>query len=141
MSTRIPKIDLQGERAILKVKNIDASVAAIDIDEKAVGYFVSNPYEVDITKEISAGGKVLSITLYGTLRNLLGPHHHIDGELLAVGPDYFKAWQGEYEASPEIPKWAIKWGIDGHCPSQWRDSYCMVSFANIGSVSIYRKRD
>lgn len=141
ISTKMPKIHLQGDRAILKIKNPDASVAATEINGKSVGYFVSNPYEVDITKEIGAGGKSLSIILYGTLRNLLGPHHHIDGELLAVGPDYFQPWHGsEYESSSEIPKWVTKWGIDGQCPSQWRDSYCMVSFADTGPVYIERKR-
>ena len=44
------------------------------------------PYEVDLTPYLHAGANTLELTLVNNLRNLLGPHHHVGGELYAVAP-------------------------------------------------------
>ena len=80
--------------------------------------------------------KNLSIILYGTLRNLLGPHHHVDGELPAVSPEWFQPWHGPKYVCSNIPDLATKWGMDGQCSTLWRDNYCVISFGDIGKVSI-----
>ncbi|HBG77282.1 MAG TPA: hypothetical protein DDW84_00320 [Phycisphaerales bacterium] len=142
MSSKMPQINLQADRAILELKNLDASAAQVEIDGKTVGHFVSRPFEIDITKEINQCGKVLAITLYGSLRNLLGPHHNIDGESPAVGPDSFTPWYSyEGESFPDLPDRVVKWGRDGICSKQWRDSYCIVGFGIADSINICRRRD
>lgn len=47
------------------------------------------PYEVDLTPYLHAGANTLELTLVNNLRNLLGPHHHVGGELYAVAPPAF----------------------------------------------------
>lgn len=46
-------------------------------------------YEVDLTPYLHAGANTLELTLVNNLRNLLGPHHHVGGELYAVAPPAF----------------------------------------------------
>lgn len=62
------------------------------------------PYSVDITDHVVNGKNEISIELVNSLRNLLGPHHHADGELYAVGPHSYKAEE------------------------KWTDQYCFVRF-------------
>ena len=47
------------------------------------------PYEADLSGLLKDGANVVEFTLLNNLRNLLGPHHHPDGELYAVGPNSF----------------------------------------------------
>lgn len=47
------------------------------------------PYAVDLTPYLHEGENVVKLTLVNNLRNLLGPHHHVGGELLAVAPPHF----------------------------------------------------
>ena len=47
------------------------------------------PFEVDISDYVVAGENEIELTLVNNLRNLMGPHHHAAGELLAVAPPHF----------------------------------------------------
>ena len=47
------------------------------------------PYSVDLSAYLKAGENTVKLTLVNNLRNLLGPHHHVGGELLAVAPPHF----------------------------------------------------
>ena len=47
------------------------------------------PFECDITKYVHTGENEIVWGLYASNRNLLGPHHHQDGELYAVWPADF----------------------------------------------------
>jgi len=47
------------------------------------------PYSVDLSAYLKAGDNRIKLTLVNNLRNLLGPHHHVGGELLAVAPPHF----------------------------------------------------
>ena len=47
------------------------------------------PFEVDISDYVVAGENEIELTLVNNLRNLMGPHHHVAGELLAVAPPHF----------------------------------------------------
>jgi hypothetical protein len=123
----------KGKRAILKIETLDAAVAAVHIDDRLAGYFVSHPLEVDLTEHLRGNDKTISITLYGTLRNLLGPHHHIEGELPLVGPDMFHP---KYEKTPTVPDWIEQWTRGKVTPENWKDRYCMVRFGALGNVQL-----
>ncbi len=47
------------------------------------------PYTVDLTPYLHEGENTVEMTLVNNLRNLLGPHHHVEGELLGVAPPHF----------------------------------------------------
>lgn len=86
------------------------------MDGSLCGHLMIHPLEVPL-----GAGKELTLTLYGTMRNLLGPHHHLEGELPAVGPDSF---------APNEPI----------SPANWADRYCMVTFGDLGRIQIDLRR-
>lgn len=47
------------------------------------------PFRADLTPYLHEGKNVIELTLVNNLRNLLGPHHHVAGELYAVAPPHF----------------------------------------------------
>ena len=137
MTADIPPVKLGQKRAILQIDRLDAAVAEVAVDAVTVGNFVSYPLDVDLTEAIRSGGRRLALTLYGTLRNLLGPHHNSEGELPGVSPYLFRPWYGPgKDYSPEMPNWLMEWTYGGPRPSQWRDSYCVVSFGDLGRIAI-----
>jgi len=85
------KLDVlsSGEGVYLKFEDFEAIVARISVNGKEAGLVFWPPYEIEITSLLKEGENFLEIELTGSLRNLLGPHHHSEGELLAVGPRSF----------------------------------------------------
>ena len=47
------------------------------------------PYDIDLSEHLKVGENTIELTIVNNLRNLLGPHHHKDGELLSVSPSSF----------------------------------------------------
>jgi len=78
-------------------------------------------------------GKQVSITLYGTLRNLLGPHHHVMGEMPSVGPQSFHP---KYPEDIGRPQFVEQWANGQTEAPDWRDGYNMVSFGDTGKITI-----
>jgi hypothetical protein len=60
------------------------------INGEEAGAFFWEPYEADIAAWLREGDNVIELELANSCRNLLGPHHHIKGEVHKVGPDSFK---------------------------------------------------
>ena len=51
------------------------------MDEQIKHFFEFGPYRLDVTDFVPEGENIqLRLELTGSCRNLLGPHHHIDGE-------------------------------------------------------------
>ncbi|MGO4542651.1 glycosyl hydrolase [Paenibacillus sp. 2TAB19] len=67
----------------------DAIVAKLRINGREVKTFQWEPYEADIGPFLVTGDNVIELELAGSCRNLLGPHHHMKGEPLKIGPDSF----------------------------------------------------
>ncbi|MNJ45066.1 hypothetical protein D3C77_401440 [compost metagenome] len=67
----------------------DAIVSRLYINDQEVRTFVWEPYEADITPYLRQGHNCIELELVNSCRNLLGPHHHIKGEVYKIGPDSF----------------------------------------------------
>ena len=63
--------------------------AILYINGKLVKHFMWAPFECDVTDYLKDGVNEFMWELFASNRNLLGPHHHIDGELYAVWPASF----------------------------------------------------
>ncbi|MFD1134696.1 glycosyl hydrolase [Paenibacillus urinalis] len=105
----------------------DAIVTRLVINNKEIRSFIWEPYEADISEYLLTGVNRIELELTGSCRNLLGPHHHIKGEPLKVGPDSFKDKPGwtDKDLQPDT--------------SIYQDRYAFVRFglSNIpGLVSI-----
>ena len=82
------------------------------------------PYQADITDAARDGENTLTVRMYASNRNLLGPHHHIKGECYNVGPESFTGKWSWVERESE----AEATDISDRTMNYWTDSYCFVRF-------------
>ncbi len=104
-------------------------LAELFINGHAVKNLVLPPYTCEITPWLKQGSNKIKLVLYGSNRNLLGPHHHIKGELDFVGPNIFLGKKG-YEdfVSPEILQ-----------ESTWTEDYSFVRTGLDGPVCLLHR--
>lgn len=85
--------------------------------------FLWGPYTLDVTA-LCPGRHTLTLTLYASNRNLLGPHHHTKLENYSVGPLSFTgkfSWaERESEAMVITPEMRLQ--------TFWKGSYSFVTF-------------
>lgn len=105
------------ERVFIKPDNPHGTAAIIKCCDKKV--FVHNLNKaVDVTELLNIGVNHIEFLLLGSNRNLMGPHHHINGEVSMVGPSTFVGIKGfEDFVSPNIVK-----------SDTWTDSYSFIPF-------------
>jgi hypothetical protein len=65
------------------------SVAKVTVRGRTIGYIDAPPWECDVTKSIQPGENDIEVTVIGTLKNTLGPHHG-NPPLGAAGPSIFQ---------------------------------------------------
>jgi hypothetical protein len=81
---------------VVKLADWRGSVAEVKINNKPAGTIAWPPYELDITDKITEGDNDISVVVYGTLKNLLGPHH--------IGAVRGTAWPASFaSANNNIP--------------------------------------
>ena len=80
---------IAGKRYIYRFYRPNAMTAILYINGKLVKQFMWAPFECDVTDYLKDGVNEFMWELFASNRNLLGPHHHIDGELYAVWPASF----------------------------------------------------
>ena len=90
-----------------------ATVLAVRVNGKLAGKLFWQPYEVDLSRFLREGENTIEITLTGSLRNLLGPHHLKSGESDSVSPGSF------YRRS-------VIWRSEDN--PDWTDGYSFVAF-------------
>ncbi len=65
------------------------ATAEVFVGEKRIGSAAFPPFEVDLTGALTAGSNEVSVVVYGTLRNTLGPFHN--------DPPLGRAWPGSFQ--------------------------------------------
>lgn len=73
------------------------SVARVTVNGKDVGHIFHAPWECDVTSAIQPGENVVEVTVVGTLKNTLGPHHG-NPPLGIASPNMF--YQGPEDGPP-----------------------------------------
>jgi hypothetical protein len=68
------------------------SVARVAVNGKLAGYIDAPPWECDVTKWIKSGENKIEVTVIGTLKNTLGPHHG--------NPVLGAAWPKRFQTGP-----------------------------------------
>jgi hypothetical protein len=79
-------------RFFVTLPNWYGSVAKVAINGKAAGFIDAPPWECDVTKYVNRGQNEVEVTVIGTLKNTLGPHH---GK-----PALGAAWPGSFHNGP-----------------------------------------
>jgi hypothetical protein len=118
----IPSQNTQAVR--LSLGNPRLQMAKLYINDVLVKTFLWAPWEIDITHYVHEGENTITMTLYASNRNMLGPHHHISGENYSVGPQSF---EGVFSWC-ERPSEAVAIDRSLVDKSYWKDSYTFVRF-------------
>jgi len=69
-------------------------VARVDVNGQSAGYIGWQPWRLDVTDRIVTGENSVTVTLFGSLKNLLGPHHR--------GPIRGSAWPNAFYHSMPV---------------------------------------
>lgn len=118
---------LPNRRYLLRWPKLEAQVVIASVNGHAQPFVAWSPWEVDITDAVVAGENELTLVLVNSLRNLLGPHHHRDGELLGVGPGSFTGRSTWCSGGPGDDDWVEKRRRGEPCKI-WRDDYHCIPF-------------
>jgi hypothetical protein len=105
---------------------VEAVVIHVELNSRVLPPLAWSPWRVDITEALQEGDNQLKITLVNSLRNLLGPHHHRDGELIRVGPASFTGlttWTGGGAGDEDW--YDVRLSRE---PRIWRDDYHCIPF-------------
>ncbi|HUU11230.1 MAG TPA: glycosyl hydrolase [Phycisphaerae bacterium] len=80
--------------AVLELPRLNAITATVHVNGQEAGTVWRSPAPVPVDGLLVRGRNHVAVTLTTSLRNLLGPHHHEDGELYWVGPHSFTSGRG-----------------------------------------------
>jgi hypothetical protein len=64
----------------------------VRVNKKDAGLVISAPWNVDVTRWIQPGANIVEVTVVGTLKNTLGPHHG--------SPALGTAWPAMFQKAP-----------------------------------------
>ena len=116
-------------QAELRFSELDATVAAVEADGIALGHIFTSPLCV----AVPAGTRNLAVTLYSSLRNLLGPHHHDSGEPVNTAPWFYLPFCGDGPARADN---TLAWSQGTFRSPNHRPSYACVSFGHVGTLTL-----
>jgi hypothetical protein len=79
-------------RFLVTLPNWCGSVAKVAVNGRPAGFIDAPPWECDVTKYVKRGQNEVQVTVIGTLKNTLGPHHG--------NPPLGAAWPGSFHKGP-----------------------------------------
>ena len=129
----VEKID-PSKRYLLSFPAFESTAVIVRLNGEEFEPMIFSPWEVDITGAIREGENRIEVELVNSLRNLMGPHHHRDGELKKVGPASFTGkaeWPNEGGGEDNWYDLRLKGKA-----TLWRDDYCHIPFGLLGPVVI-----
>jgi hypothetical protein len=85
----ITKSEAGARRFVVRLGKWNGVVSSVFVNGKEAGVIAFPPHELDITDMIQAGLNNVVITLYGSLKNTLGPHHN--------NPPLGRAWPSQFQ--------------------------------------------
>jgi hypothetical protein len=93
-------------RALVRLGKWNGTVAEVRVNGKSAGTIGWQPYELDVTKLVRAGANRVEVVVYGSLKNLLGPHHGKINRGL-TGP-------GSFRNAPETTPGGASYDLDAY---------------------------
>jgi len=132
---------LPGQRASLNMDVFNGCVAKLKVNQTDAGVLFCRPYTFDISGLLKLGENELEIRITNTLRNIIGPFHHPEGDDMETwtgaygGLDH--SWTGGYNKKMRqyVPDWFNHREIDS---ATWVESYLQIPFGIDGiSICIY----
>lgn len=105
-----------GDPTILRITGRYAT-AQVEVNGKKTAKLIMSEY-ADLSEYLLEGENTITVTLRNNYRNLLGPHHQREGEILSVGPKRFSfetEWMDDKIPTDFEPCYSfVRYGIDGN---------------------------
>ena len=98
----------------------------VNVNGKKLPKVFCSPWEADITDALQTGENSITLSLTGSLRNLMGPSHCIGGEFSMLGPATFSG----KDSWPNFEQGDNDWFEKRKTGSTrlWRDDYFCIPF-------------
>jgi hypothetical protein len=99
--------------------NVSADCARVSVDSVDRGFCWGPDWTVSFPAKLAGGTHEISVELIPSSFNFYGPHHHIDGDIIAVSPSQFEykknfVDRADAPAGTRVPGWHFKpFGIAG----------------------------
>lgn len=77
----------------IELQEWKGTAARVDVNGQKAGYILWQPYKLDISSVLRPGENTVAVTVFGSLKNLLGPHH--------AGPLRGRAWPNMFQQHPK----------------------------------------
>lgn len=81
--------ELKGRKVFVRLGQWSGVVAEVMVNGKKVGVIGFEPFELDVRQHLKSGVNEVSVIVYGSLKNTLGPHHN--------SPLLGRAWPGAFQ--------------------------------------------
>jgi hypothetical protein len=124
-SFSLPEID-KGRKYFLELPNCEAIASVIELNGIVVDTLCWAPFKTEITKMLKTGRNELKIRVVNSMRNLLGPHHNSEGELIKVGPASFTGAGGFPGGAGDANWYDLR--KTGKRLKIWSDTYHFIPF-------------
>jgi hypothetical protein len=129
----LPKSEA-GKKLSLNFPNTEAIVMVVELNGEVLDTLTSSPFTVNISNTDKAGTNKLKVTLYNSLRNLLGPHHQKRGEITRVGPSSFTGRGGFPDPRGDSSWYELR--KTGNRTKIWTDTYYSIPFGFLAPPEI-----
>jgi hypothetical protein len=114
----------RGRRLVLDLGRPRAALVEVRLNGQRAAMLPWAPFRADLTELARPDANRLEIRLYSSNRNLLGPHHHVEGESYKVGPESFAGrWSWAEKETEAFPAAA-----EDRTRSYWKDGCSFVTF-------------
>jgi hypothetical protein len=114
----IPAAEGGKTRTIVRLGSWSGAVAEVQVGGRTAGDIAFPPYELDVTDAVAPGQNEVSVIVYGTLKNTLGPFHN--------NPPLGMAWPGSFQQGAK----------GGYPPGS---EYSVVDYGLFGDFKLLRK--
>jgi hypothetical protein len=123
----------------LKIPDLEAVVVEIELNGENYSPVTHFPVQIDISSALKSGNNTLKIKLTNSLRNLLGPHHHVWKEMTRVGPSTFSGTGGFPNGRGNADWYDLR--LTGKKTTAWNDEYYCIPFGLLSEVEILESRN
>ncbi|MCI0515919.1 hypothetical protein L0128_22115, partial [candidate division KSB1 bacterium] len=91
---------------LVKVDRWAGTMIEVRVNNKSAGIIGWQPYSLDITNDLKPGENSIEVVVYGSLKNLLGPHHNVTRRGIVT------PWSFKY--APEVQPAGEKYDLDDY---------------------------
>ena len=129
--------ELNGDKVLFTYEEFNGCTLEVIVNGKSLGFIYWAPYEIDIKSALKVGKNTITVKIANCLRNLLGPHHRVEGEIghvwgrTATGSIYDNVG-GAWNGNPYEPNWLERQEIDD---TRWTSDYFVLPFGS-GKVKL-----